>query len=230
MAALLVAMSVTAILSTAAMGVWKQMSQREKEAELVFRGEQYARAIGLFQRKAGPGVNPQSLDVLVEQRFLRKKYMDPITGEDFVPISAATIAATAPGTLPGAGSTAGQGQTGSQPGAAGRGAAGAAAPGAPAQGGIIGVASKSKDKSIRIYNGRNYYNEWQFVYVPQTQAAGAGGAAGGRGQGGGPQGQQPPPGVGGVGGRGGRGSQPPGGPFSPGRGSPPSPPQRPPGN
>ena len=77
MVALLVALSVMAILSTVAMPVWRQMSQREKEAELIFRGEQYARAIGLFQRRAGPGMNPPNLDILVEQRFLRRKYKDP---------------------------------------------------------------------------------------------------------------------------------------------------------
>ena len=31
------------------------------------------------------------------------------------------------------------------------------------RGGVMGVASKSKDTSIRIYNGRTHYNEWQFV-------------------------------------------------------------------
>ena len=67
MAALLVALSVMAILASAAMPSWKQMTQREREAELVFRGQQYARAIGLFQRRAGPGVNPPNLDVLVQQ-------------------------------------------------------------------------------------------------------------------------------------------------------------------
>src|SRR5215212_6815240 len=83
MAALLVALTVMAILMTVAMPTWRQLVRREKEAELVFRGQQYAHAIGLFQRRAGPGVLPPNLDVLVEQKFLRKKYLDPITGEDF---------------------------------------------------------------------------------------------------------------------------------------------------
>ena len=47
MAVLLVGLSVAAILMSAAMPAWRQMMRREKEAELVFRGEQYARAIGL---------------------------------------------------------------------------------------------------------------------------------------------------------------------------------------
>ena len=77
MAALLVGMSVAAVLMTAAMPVWKQMTRRDREAELVFRGEQYARAIGLFQKRSGPGVLPPNIDVLVSGRFLRKKYQRP---------------------------------------------------------------------------------------------------------------------------------------------------------
>jgi type II secretory pathway pseudopilin PulG len=85
MAVLLVVMGVMAVMLTVVMPVWKQMGQREKEAELVFRGEQYARAIGLFQKKYANAF-PPNLDVLVEQKFLRKKYKDPITNSDFVPL------------------------------------------------------------------------------------------------------------------------------------------------
>src|SRR6476659_5813871 len=63
------------------------MATREKEEELIFRGKQYARAIGLFQRKFA-NTPPPSIDVLVEQRFLRKKYKDPITNADFQPLYA----------------------------------------------------------------------------------------------------------------------------------------------
>ena len=57
MAVLLMGLSVMAILMTIAMPVWKHDAQREKETELVFRGEQYGRALTLFQRKRGPGVD-----------------------------------------------------------------------------------------------------------------------------------------------------------------------------
>jgi len=96
---------------------------------------------------------------------------------------------------------------------------GVTTPGAP-QGGIVGVASKSKATSIRLYNGRNHYNEWQFIFVQQAQAPGAPGPGGVPQRGGPPQpGQQPPTGPPGIG-RGGRGSQPfgPSGPFGPGPG------------
>ncbi len=85
MAALLVAMSIMAVMMTVAMPVWKQSAQREKEEELVFRGKQYVHAIALFQRKY-VGAYPPNLNVLVEQRFLRKKFKDPITDDDFQPI------------------------------------------------------------------------------------------------------------------------------------------------
>lgn len=213
MAVLLVGLSVMAILMTVAMPVWSQMARREKEAELVFRGEQYARAIGLFQRRAGPGVSPPNLGVLVEQRFLRKMYKDPITGDDFLPIlQSQNVQSTPQPGLP-----AGRGRGGQPAPPAGRGAA------PPAAGGVVGVMSKSKDRSIRLYNGRNFYNEWQFVYVQQVQAPAAGApGAGGRGQRGGQPGQPP---AGGGTGRG-RGTPPAGGP---GRG-PVFPPPRPPGN
>jgi type II secretory pathway pseudopilin PulG len=66
MAALIIGIAVMAIVMTAAMPVWKHAAQREKEAELVFRGEQYVHAIGLFQRKYANAF-PPSIDVLVEQ-------------------------------------------------------------------------------------------------------------------------------------------------------------------
>lgn len=202
MAALLVALAVMGVLASAAMPSWKQMAQREKEAELIFRGQQYARAIGLFQRRAGPGVNPPSLDVLVQQKFLRKKYKDPITGGDFdlispttpmsIPTSQTPGGQTGSGraTLPGTAAT-GRGGLSQPLASAGRGTQPGGAPvgfGGTVAGGIVGVQSKSKAESIRIYNGRTHYNEWQFVYIPQTGQPG-------RGQPGVPQPGVPQPGV-----------------------------------
>ena len=224
MAALLVAMSVMAVMMTVAMPVWKHMSQREKEAELVFRGQQYARAIELMQRKM-PGALPPNIDLLVTQKFLRKKYKDPITGEDFDTVTPAQTAGPAaarrtqqpgqPTGRSGAGPAGpGRSNTPATPPMAAPGV-GAVRPGAVAggaQAGIIGVVSKSKDTSIRLYNGRSHYNEWIFQAVQRTPTPGGAPGAGTPGQGGGPGAPTP-------GGRGGRG-QPPGG----GRGGPGMPP------
>jgi type II secretory pathway pseudopilin PulG len=219
MAALLVALSVMAVLATAAMPVWHQMTQREKEEELVFRGNQYVRAIRLFTAKAGPGVLPPNLDVLIQQRYLRKKYKDPITSEDFDLLGPVQATAATPGAPTGAGAAAPAGRGGAtQPplvgstiNSTGSGTVATGGRGGAA-GGIMGVASKSKAQSIRLYNGRNHYNEWQFLYVAQVQQAGAGG----RGQPPG-RGQGPQPGIGGPN-RGG----PPGRPGGPGQ-TPPTP-------
>jgi type II secretory pathway pseudopilin PulG len=94
MAALLVAMSVMAVFMTVAIPVWNTQAQREKEAELVFRGEQYARAVMLYQRKFANTL-PPSVDVLLNDRYLRKKYKDPITGGDFQLLSGASAQANA---------------------------------------------------------------------------------------------------------------------------------------
>src|SRR5689334_1067237 len=217
MAALLVAIAVMAIVMTAAMPVWKHQATREKEEELVFRGEQIAHSIGMFQRRYASAY-PPSLDVLVQQRFLRKKYKDPITNGDFVPIPQGQAAPQ-----PGRGAQQQPPGRGQQPAAGG-------APGAAVVGGIIGVTSKSTDESIRLYKGRSHCNEWAFIYTPPAAAPGAGapGAAvpGGRGRGNQPGQNQPTlPGVGGPG-RGGRGPFQPGpnGPGpGPGRGNFPNP-------
>ena len=214
MVVLLISLSIMAIMMTVVMPVWRQTAQREKEAELVFRGEQYARAINLLQRKS-VGALPPSIDFLVEQKFLRKKFKDPITNDDFAPVllSVAAPQGGAPGTQRG-GAPPGGPQGSARGGAAPTtGAASGSTPGSPTGAGITGVTSKSKETSIRLYKGRNHYNEWLFVYTPPAPAPGPAGAPGAPGRGGprgrGPQGpgnpQIPPLG----------GPNPPGGPGNP---------------
>jgi type II secretory pathway pseudopilin PulG len=234
MAALLVGLGVMSILLSAAMPVWHQQARREKEEELIFRGTQYARAIGLFQRKYANAF-PPSIDVLVQQKFLRKKYKDPMSKDGEFQVLYQTM--QAPGATPGSpgqpgsrgpggSSTIGAQPTGmgsgagAQPGGIGSTITGSGSTIGP-RGGMVGVASKSKDQSIRIYNGRNHYNEWQFVYVPQTMQPGAAPGAvrpGMPGTGG-------PGGIGGPARPGGTGPRSPRGPGS-NTGFPP--PQRPP--
>jgi len=37
---------------------------------------------------------------------------------------------------------------------------------------ILGVASLSKAKTIRVFNDKNHYNDWLFIYVPQADRGG----------------------------------------------------------
>jgi type II secretory pathway pseudopilin PulG len=216
MAALLIGLSIMAVLMGAALPVWSHHMKREREEELIWRGQQYARAIMLFQRKFA-NTFPPTLDVLVEQRFLRKKYKDPITNSDFQPIpaggampgqiqqggvqqqigaasnagsfsgsnaqsrvqggvqvSVATLNQRSPGQTSFPGQQQGQGQ-------------------GPMGGtgiGIQGVVSKSKDSSIKVYNGRTKHNEWLFTAMALTQRFGMTGGPPGAQQGGFP-GAQP---------------------------------------
>lgn len=197
MAALLVMLGVMLVLMSAALPAWRFQARREKEAELIFRGEQIARSIYLYQRKNGPGAFPPSLDVLVQGHFLRKKYKDPMTKDGEFQLLLAGMAPQAPG-------------RGNQPQPQPR-VTGVNQPG------IIGVQSKSKEASIRTYMGRTRYNEWQFNSA--NVAARMGGPGRGRGMIG-PDGRPVPgaPGVGGRRGMPGGGRSTPGMPTMPGPG------------
>jgi type II secretory pathway pseudopilin PulG len=235
------------VVMTMAMPVWSTAAKRAREDELVFRGEQYARAIGLYQRKYANAL-PPSIDVLINEKFLRRKYLDPVTGGEFQALTGSVgQAAPGGGGAGGAGVQTGIGRAGAQASAGtfGRGGmpASGGAPGstsprstdglrdlaqqtgglrAPVQqtgstfggglgagaGGIVGVASKSTEKSLRQYNGRGAYNEWTFVAVQRQLQAGAGAA-----------GALTPGGAAGRGGRAGdRGTGPGSGPARPGTG------------
>ncbi|HEY6253531.1 MAG TPA: hypothetical protein VI685_26530 [Candidatus Angelobacter sp.] len=196
----------------------KQQIKREKEEELIHRGNEYKNAIRKFFRKFGR--YPLSIDQLENtnnMRFLRQRYKDPFTGKDdwrllhpgevqlnvlnqgqgapgqptgqstssigqpagVGPSQPATFAAnpapsspagSPPGTQPDP--TQGQNNAGMTPAANMPGVQGPNAFGSGAQPGmgpIIGVASISKLESIKEINGKNHYNDWQFVYDPRLE-------------------------------------------------------------
>lgn len=202
MAALLVGLNIMALLLTLAMPIWKTVVKREKEAELIWRGQQYARAITLFQRKYANAF-PPNVDILLNERFLRKKYKDPMTKDgEFQLVYAAN-----PGVAGAPGQIAQQGQPGRPAGSTPL-DGGAQVP-AGARGGIMGVVSKSTDASLRLYNGRSKYNEWAFVSQWVNQRPGAPGAPPPPGQ------QRPGPGI----------VRPGGAPGTPGQAFPPGMPQ-----
>jgi type II secretory pathway pseudopilin PulG len=70
--------------------VWSHARQREKEAELLWIGNQFRQAIGLYYQRSPGAVKryPEKLEDLLEdrrylstQRYLRRIYADPITGK-----------------------------------------------------------------------------------------------------------------------------------------------------
>ena len=89
LAALIIFLTALSIVLAATVPAYRIQAQRELEAELIFRGEEYVRAIQKYQRQFG--IFPPGIDALLETngiRFLRRAYKDPITGGDFRPLTA----------------------------------------------------------------------------------------------------------------------------------------------
>lgn len=214
-----------------------------QEDELIRRGRQYQVAIRRFYKKFGR--YPSSIDQLDNTnniRFLRRHYLDPLTGkDDWVPIqfgqarpplgffgqqvtniggqnpSGAGLGTSSIGSPLGGSSNSNSGTFGSNPGSSSSsssssasgtsGASGTAAgtsgtsstsssptgsAGNPISsdqlsgrtfggGTIVGVSIPSEKESLKEFEQKNHYNEWQFVYDPTmdpTLRAGVGGVGG----------------------------------------------------
>jgi type II secretory pathway pseudopilin PulG len=129
--------------------------RREREVEAVHRANQYVRAIRLFYLKSG-GRYPGSVEQLEKTnnvRFLRQKYVDPMTGQsDWRLIHVGEAKTTVKGffgqplaglATTGLGSAAGI----ASPGATGAGATGASTPGSTSASSIFGGLSSSPTSS-----------------------------------------------------------------------------------
>jgi hypothetical protein len=192
--------------------------RREMEQEMVWRGEQYQRAISLYYQKFGR--YPTKIEDLTRQtnglRFLRQAYKDPMNKEDgswrFIYVGPngqligsvrqtsllqSTLNLTAIGGGPAfggglapLGAAPGQNTTGGTVTAGGTGAAtgpgqqanGATTPnplesqpqpldGTVVGGNIIGVGSKIKKPSYRVYLGGDTYQKWEFIFNPTGTTA-----------------------------------------------------------
>jgi type II secretory pathway pseudopilin PulG len=122
--------------------VWQTSSMREKEAELLFTGDQYRRAIQRYVL-SGKGQYPPALEDLLKdprrpttERYLRRLYPDPITGKDWGIVKAPS------GGIAGVYSTSEE-----KP--------------------FKSANFKPRD---RAFEGAQKYSDWQFVYTPQVQA------------------------------------------------------------
>ena len=80
---LLVLMLAVAVLMITMMGVarnYRRSVQRDREVEMIHRGEQYARAVQRFYRKNGRyPVGIEQLENMNKIRYLRKRYKDPMS-------------------------------------------------------------------------------------------------------------------------------------------------------
>lgn len=158
----LVGVTLVGVGLTAAVTLWSQVVQREREAELLFRGEAVVRALERFQQDR-PGTLPETLDELVEGKYLRRAWLDPMTGRSFRILRAEELVAPATSVLtatrPRPTNPAGEedwepADTEAEP----QDAAGAA----EAPTGITGVVSTSDLLSFRTYQGARRYRDWRF--------------------------------------------------------------------
>ncbi|HXM65629.1 MAG TPA: hypothetical protein VN911_02780 [Candidatus Acidoferrum sp.] len=220
--------------------------RRDQEQEMIHRGVQYSRAIrGYFKKFGRYPTRLEDLENTQNLRFLRKRYKDPINGQDFrllhygepgVTLAGGLAGGIGGSSIPGASAIGSPGSPGglnssggmSQPSAFGGNANSAfggnsnggfgagsnsgtgsnssatnAASTDPSQssssnsqdsgsvkvsssdssgqsssnqlvasGPIVGVASVSKKTTIREFNKKKKYNEWQFVYDPTSDRGG----------------------------------------------------------
>jgi len=200
---LLMLATVLLISLTAALPSIYTQGQREKEEELIFRGNEYARAIAMFRRQFRRF--PTEIKELRQTngiRFLRREYKDPMTKSGkwrFIhadasgtPIDSRTIARPKPG------KPLGDNRSSAQRSSLFADPAEQAAKELEAAEGeekeksaffgdrkqiqgafIIGVASSSNKKSIRVYNNKTRYSDWEFLGIE----LGAGGMIPGQGGG-----------------------------------------------
>jgi type II secretory pathway pseudopilin PulG len=212
--------------------------RRDREEEMIHRGVQYSRAVRRYFKKFGRyPVRLEDLESTNNFRFLRQRYKDPITGQDFkllhfgevklafgAGIAGASLAtngvvgglagvgaqpAIGGGTQanvqvasvisPASGNAAGMNGEGinqnpaqnpaqntgpntqpfsnlpqqNGPSTSSSGSSGDTLGGKVFGGGpIVGVVSTSEKESIREFNKKNHYNEWQFIYDPSTDRGG----------------------------------------------------------
>jgi type II secretory pathway pseudopilin PulG len=164
--AVVIGMLILSIVIAAVGPALGNIGKRDREQELLFRGKQYARAIGLFQRRYGR--YPNTLKELLENnpRTIRQLWKDPMCNcsdwylliwntPDALPQGAAAPATAPPGGPPPTPTPV--------PGAFGT---------PQVAGPIVGVRSKVHKEALQEWRGRKYYDEWRFIVGDADREAG----------------------------------------------------------
>jgi len=141
---LLLAVVITGISLSAVGRYWSFIDIREKEEELLFRGDQFVRAIDEYFKSSHGGANiyPNSLKDLLKdsrslapKRYLRKLYKDPMTGKaDWI-----LIREKKSGKIKGVKSSSDK----------------------------VPVKEDRFPEKYRHFKGRKKYSEWEFVHRPR---------------------------------------------------------------
>ena len=157
MVAIVLGMMILAIVIMGVAPAVATVMKREREKELLFRGKQYARAIGLFQKRYGRF--PNELKELYENRprTIRKLWKEPMCNcPDWHVIYQNSPDAINPG-------GGGSGLPGARPlptptpgvfGPTGQ---------TKTVGPIVGVRSSVHEEALSEWRGQKYYDEWRFI-------------------------------------------------------------------
>jgi len=195
---LLVGMTVMIILLTASVQSWTTIMQRERELELIFRGNQYIIALQQYAKEHG-GAYPMQLEELLKEgpmrhRYIRQLFRDPFdkegewnllylapNGKGAINPNArfpvgGVLGAAAGGTTGGLASNLrqrtgleGLGLSRDRDKKDGFGRGGSGFGGATMNGPIVGVVSTKQERGFRQYYGRHHYDEWEFhVFLRQV--------------------------------------------------------------
>ena len=126
--------------------------QREREAELIWRGQQYRQAIGSYYnlKHGGQGMYPAKLEDLLRDprspgvvRHLRRLYTDPMTGKEWELVKDPAEKLI----------------------------------GVRSSSDLVPFQQAGFPKGLENFEGKTAYREWEFVYVPArktgTQSQGA---------------------------------------------------------
>jgi hypothetical protein len=127
--------------------VWHTLAQRDKEQQLLYTGDAFRRAIGLYYERT-PGTAkyyPKKMDDLLEDkrqpvlaRYLRKIYIDPLT------------ASKEWGLVPGPNDT---------------------IMGVYSRSNATPIKTGNFDEQDTDFEGKTRYQEWRFVYIPMQPAS-----------------------------------------------------------
>lgn len=192
----LLALALMAIALGTAVPALTTQIRRDKETEMIHRGEQYARAVRRYYKKFGR--YPSRLEELENTnniRFLRKRYKDPMSPSgnwrvlhvgdvkigvagstgNLTPVAQGAQSGQSPSPSPfGSGGTPSAGTMGTQTTGAGTTNAGSPSFGGQVFGGgpIIGVASMVEKRGIHEFNNKPNYKDWNFVYDPSQDRGG----------------------------------------------------------
>jgi len=189
LAGALTIIAILAIFWVLTLPLWQRVKQRDNEEELIFRGTEYTEAIARYHQKFG--TYPPDPETLLKLKYIRKLYLDPMTksGKWKVLHPDALLQTGAAGEInkPGGkknkkGLNQGDDEDDEEededeesnklPGLTDEDEDKDEEKEVESIGPVVGVVSRSKKSSIKIYNGQEKYNSWKFIYALQQQQQG----------------------------------------------------------